>query len=55
MRPNSSKLKASLNKEYNIFEEHMKEKAPVIMKTISDKEREVEMGGIEKGQSAFNI
>ena len=31
------------------------EKAPIPIRTIGDKEREVELGGVEKGQFAFNL
>lgn len=33
----------------------MKEKAHVLIKTTSDKERKAELGGVEKGQPSFNL
>lgn len=49
LNPDSSEVKVCLNKECNSSEEHTKEKAPILIKTINDKEREVDLGGVEKG------
>lgn len=55
LNPDLSEVKVPLNKECNNYEEHTEEKAHVLIKTTCEKEREVEIGGIEKGQSTFCI
>lgn len=55
MNPESSKVKVSSNKECNSSKGHMEENAPFLIKTTNDKEREAELGGVEKGQPAFNL
>jgi len=55
LNPNSSKVKFSSYKEYNSSEVHTEEKEPILIKNTSDKEREAELGDVEKGQPAFNL
>lgn len=49
LNPDSSKVKVPLNKECNSSKEHTEEKAHVLIKTTREKEREIELGGVEKG------
>jgi len=46
LNPDASRVKVSSNKECNSFKEHIENKALVLIKTIIDKEREEELGGV---------
>lgn len=55
MNSDLARIKLPLNKERNSSVEHTKKGAPVLQKNTGSSEGEVELGGIEKTKSTFNL